>query len=115
MESYSLSEHPALARRSGPYKEMLFSPSQWGWDGALCPQDRAALVGVGRGATRPSVVSQSSQWATSAGSAIPLSPSLGAAPTPSVPSTPQCPGLIGGKEKNKTKQSLGQISGLHAV
>lgn len=45
MESYSLSERPALAGRSGPYKEMLFSLSQWGWEGALCPQDRAALVG----------------------------------------------------------------------
>ena len=40
-----LSERPALAGQSGPYKEMLFSLSQWGWDGALCPQDRAALVG----------------------------------------------------------------------
>ena len=48
MESYSLSERPALAGRSGPYKEMLFSLSQWGWDGALCPQDRAALVGGAR-------------------------------------------------------------------
>lgn len=53
MESYSLSERPALARRSRPYKEMLFSPSQWGWDGALCPQDRAALVVVGWGAAAP--------------------------------------------------------------
>lgn len=48
MESYSLSQRPALAGRSGPYKEMLFSLSQWGWDGALCPQDRAALVGGAR-------------------------------------------------------------------
>ena len=57
MESYSLPERPALAGQSGPYKEMLFSLSQWGWDGALCPQDRAALVGGSRGATRPWAVS----------------------------------------------------------
>lgn len=43
---------PALAGLPGPYKEM-FSPSQWGWDGALCPQDRAALVAVAGGATSP--------------------------------------------------------------
>lgn len=44
---------PALARWLGPYKEMLFSPSHWGWDGALCPQDRAALVAVGWGCHPP--------------------------------------------------------------
>ena len=37
-----LSERPALAGQSGPYKEMLFSLSQWGWDrgreGSRLPQ-----------------------------------------------------------------------------
>lgn len=115
-ESYSLSERPALARQSGPYKEMLFSPSQWGWDGALCPQDRAALV-VGWGCHPPLCCKQelSSQWVTSAGSAFPLSPRGPAVPTHSGPPTPQFPGLIGGKEKNKTKRRLGNLPGLIAV
>lgn len=104
MESYSLSERPALARRSGPYKEMLFSPSLWGWDGALCPQDRAPLVVVDWGATRPSAVSWSSQWATSAGSACPLSPSVCAAPTPFMPyHSPMA--WAHWRRENKTKQN----------
>ena len=105
MESYSLSERPALARRPGPYKEMLFSPSQRRWDGALCPQDRAALVGVGRGATRPRLgVGALNGPLLQAQRSLSAPAGLQPPPAP-CPPTPRCPGLIGGKEtkQNKTK------------
>lgn len=105
MESYSLSERPALARRPGPYKEMLFSLSQWGWDGALGPQDRAALVVVGRGCQPPLRWEPGLSMGHFCGLSIPSQPPRvrGPPPPPRLHSPAPWADWRKGKKQNKTK------------
>lgn len=96
---------PALAGRSGPYKEMLFSlsASGAGTEPSSCAH-RTELPCGEQGCHPPLAVSARGVKLNGplACSAFPLRPSRPAAPTPERP--PWCPGLIGGKEKqNKTK------------
>lgn len=111
-------ERPAQLGAVEPYKEMLFSLSQWGWAEALCPRDRAALVGGAEVPPAPGLCERRdgalngpllhAQHSLS-GPAGPRPPTP-EHPSPSVPRADWR-----GKEKNKTKQRLGQISDLDDV
>ena len=77
------------------------------------PTGQSCPCGGRLGAPRPSAVSRSSQWATSAGSALPLSPSVHAAPTPWVPSHSPMAWDDWRKRKKQNKTKIWQDSRPH--